>query len=355
MEIIKQPKWKIVEYSKNQIIKAGKTIKKENISDEERKSSIAVIDNWRASHAFPLHIIYMHLRRLAKTNHDIIVSERLKRLDSILGKLKREPTMSLWTMQDLGGCRFVVPTVEDVYAYAEKFEKSRKRHVLVNKYDYIRNPKPSGYRSVHMVYQYKSDRTETYNKNMLIEIQFRTHLQHIWATAVETMGLFTKEAIKSGQGSSDVKRFFALISSLFAILENQNIVPNTSADIDDLVDEIKSLDEKNKYLAFLSGIKVAVSVQNHKKSEYSSHNSYYFLKLDYNKRRLSIDQYKASEFEKANDAYNDIEQKKPEANIDAVLVRSNSFDTLRSAYPNYFSDITEFLSIVYSYLEGEKK
>ena len=43
-----------------------------------------------------------------------------------------------------------------------------------------------------MVYQYKSDRIETYNRNMLIEIQFRTHLQHIWATAVETMGLFDR-------------------------------------------------------------------------------------------------------------------------------------------------------------------
>jgi hypothetical protein len=33
--------------------------------------------------------------------------------------------MSLWEMQDLGGCRFVVPTVQDVYKYAERFELSR--------------------------------------------------------------------------------------------------------------------------------------------------------------------------------------------------------------------------------------
>lgn len=142
--------------------------------------------------SFTYNIIYTHLRRFAKNNKDIIVSERLKRLDSILGKLKREPTMSLWTMQDLGGCRFVVPNVGDVYTYVEKYEKSRKRHILKNQYDYIKNPKKSGYRSVHMVYQYKSDRIETYNRNMLIEIQFRTHLQHIWATAVETMGLFDR-------------------------------------------------------------------------------------------------------------------------------------------------------------------
>ena len=38
--------------------------------------------------------------------------------------------MNLWTMQDLGGCRVIVPTIEDVYKYANDYEKSRKRHIL---------------------------------------------------------------------------------------------------------------------------------------------------------------------------------------------------------------------------------
>lgn len=58
---------------------------------------------------------------------DIVVAERLKRLDSIINKLKREPNMSLWTMQDLGGCRFIVPTVNEVFLYAEKYKNSRIR------------------------------------------------------------------------------------------------------------------------------------------------------------------------------------------------------------------------------------
>ena len=59
----------------------------------------------------------MHLRRLAASRKDLIVAERLKRLDSIINKLKREPSMSLWAMQDLGGCRFIVPTIKEVYDY----------------------------------------------------------------------------------------------------------------------------------------------------------------------------------------------------------------------------------------------
>ena len=126
--IIKQPRWKKVEYSRSQIIKAGKIIRKIDASDAEKKEAISVIDNWRAAHAFPLHIIYVHLRRFTNSN-GVIVAERLKRLDSIVNKLKREQSMNLWTMQDLGGCRVIVPTIEDVYKYADQYAKSRKRHL----------------------------------------------------------------------------------------------------------------------------------------------------------------------------------------------------------------------------------
>lgn len=283
--IIQRPKWKKVEYSRNQIIKAGKTVRKDIITDNEMTEAIQVIDNWRAAHAYPLHVIYMNLRRMAANRDGIIVAERLKRLDSILGKLKREENMSLWTMQDLGGCRFIVPTVEDVYKYSEMFEKSRIRHTLKNSYDYLQVPKNSGYRCLHTVYEYHSDTTDTYNKNMLIEIQFRTHLQHVWATAVETMGLFTKQAIKSGQGSDDVKRFFALTSSLFALREDLPTVPNTCDSVSVLINEIRTLNQKYRYLDFLSGISVAVNAQEKDKGV-GIRPSYYILVLNYTTRRL---------------------------------------------------------------------
>ncbi len=348
-EIIKQPKWKQVEYSRTQIIKAGKTIRKDDISESEKENAIKIIDNWRAAHAYPLHVIYMHLRRMGERDKSIIVAERLKRLDSILNKLRREPSMSLWTMQDLGGCRFIVPTIEDVYKYSEIYESSQKRHQLKETYDYIAKPKTSGYRSVHRVYEYHSDKTDTYNKNMLIEIQFRTHLQHLWATAVETMGLFTKKAIKSGQGDDDVKRFFVLVSSLFAIEEKQPIVPNTINDISELVSEIEALNAKHNYLDFLRGIKVAVDYQD-KKDNKKVLFAFYILVLNYETHRLRILPFQASEFDTANQLYNHLESQKTKSNMDVVLVRVSSFDILKLAYPNYFSDINEFVNIVKSYL-----
>ena len=341
-------RWKKVEYSRNQIIKAVKTIRKDESTNDEIVAATKIIDNWRAAHAYPLHVIYMHLRRMGAINSKIVVAERLKRLDSIIKKLKREPNMNLWTMQDLGGCRFIVPSLDMVYHYSQKYEASRKRHILKNEYDYIKNPKPSGYRSLHIVYEYHSDDVETYNKNMLIEVQYRTHLQHLWATAVETMGLFTKQAIKSGQGSEDVKRFFVLVSSLFAIQEGCPVVPGTIEDIDELVSEIEAINARCNFLDMLSAIRVAVDHQNRAELDKQGYN---ILILNYETRRLSIKYFKPSETDEANEVYSQIESTRAESKIDAVLVRVSSYQALRSAYPNYFSDIGEFVDIVKSYLK----
>ena len=348
--IIKQPRWKKVEYSRSQIVNAGKTIRQGNPDTENYKQAVEVVDNWRAAHAFPLHIIYTHLRRMCSSNSRIIVAERIKRLDSIIKKLERESNMNLWTMQDLVGCRVIVPTVQDVYKYSLMYEKSRKRHIKKKEYDYIKDPKYSGYRSLHVVYQYHSDTTDTYNRNMMVEIQFRTHLQHLWATAVETMGLFTKQAIKSGQGSAEVKRFFVLVSALFAMRENQPIPPGVINNINEVVSEIENLNKKNNYLDFLSGVRVAVDAEGDKITN-KSQIYYYILILNYTTRRLKIKRFKASEIEDANSVYNSIESTRAESKVDAVLVRVSSFKDLKRAYPNYFSDIGEFVEIVKSYLK----
>lgn len=335
--------WKSPEYSKNQITKAGEIIKDFSCrSTKEIQDALNVIDNWRASHAFPLHVIYCKLKR-NYSNPDFIVAQRLKRLYSIVNKLEREPTMSLWTMQDLGGCRVIVPTINDVYNVAKSYKSSRVRHILKKEYDYIQQPKRSGYRSYHLVYQYQSDTKDTYNRNMLIEIQIRTHLQHLWATAVETMGLFTNQELKASHGKKDTLRFFTLISSLFALKENTPIVPGTPDKKEDIVSELKALDNKHKYLGMLSAIRVTVNSINVKDIKKGG---YYLLILNYVTRHLKLKFYKPSQINEATKEYNQIESTKNQKKIDAVLVSVSSFNTLKAAYPNYFSDILDFITTV---------
>lgn len=109
-------------------------------------------------------------------------------------------------MQDLGGCRAVLPDLNGVYSVAQSFLRAQHKHKLIRQDDYVLKPKPSGYRGVHLVYSYRSDRTETWN-GLAIEIQIRSQLQHAWATAVETVGLFTNQARKSSMGKANGSDF----------------------------------------------------------------------------------------------------------------------------------------------------
>lgn len=281
-------KWEIPKYSGNQINKAGKIIADPFSTIEEREDALVILNNWRAAHAYPLQVICSNLR---KKNPNAIVVQRLKRLESITGKIQRFPEMQLYKMQDLGGCRVIVDTIEQVYESVDKYKSSRIGHILKREYDYIANPKKSGYRSYHMVYQFHSETKDTYNKNMFIEIQFRTKLQHMWATAVEMMGIYTKSNLKSSQGDYDILRFFTLVSSLFAIQEKMPICPNTSGWADELISEIKYLDNKNNIISTLSGLNVSINYASNKYNQ-KDKNLYYIILLNYDKMRVTVKPFK---------------------------------------------------------------
>lgn len=329
--------WEVPKYSKSEINKAGSMIANSSSDTEEYDNALTILNNWRAAHAYPLRIICNNLRN---GNPNAIVVQRLKRLESITGKIERFPDMNLYRMQDLGGCRVIVNTVDQVYEAINRYKHSRIRHILKREYDYIQNPKSSGYRSYHMVYQFHSDKKETYNKNMLIEIQFRTKLQHIWATAVEMMGIYTKSNLKSSQGDENVLRFFTLISSVIAIQENMPVCPNTSSKTYELVNEIKILNSKHHIISILSGINLAIDYTG---KNLNNKNVYYLLILDYASRKVRIMQFKSTQLEAATKAYGNIEK---ETDKNVVLVSAKSFNELREAYPNYFVDISDFIKMI---------
>ncbi len=348
---INQPRWKEPEYTKKQINEAGSVMRNGAASERERKDALKIIDNWRSAHAYPLHVFYMNLRGKAETRSDILVVERLKRLDSIVGKLQRENGMQLYRMQDLGGCRVVLPTLDEVYLFSEKFRKSRIRHEFKKENDYIRNPKKSGYRSLHLVYKFKTDTSEKdiYNQySMLIELQFRTHLQHIWATALETIGFFTNQALKAGQGNEDILRFFVVVSSLFAIKEGCPVVPGTVDDEKGLIAEVMEINTRHHVLDMLKAIRVVIDRDTEKTPD---KRGYYILQLNYETHFLKRWFFKPSELEKANRLYDILEEKRGNAPLDIVLVRASSYTTVKAAYPNYFMDIGEFVDIVSGYLK----
>jgi Uncharacterized protein conserved in bacteria len=193
--------WITPEYDRAEVNAAAKVLlKNHSLSDEEHQWASDIVNNWRYAHNYPLNTFKVTLRSYAKkASPNAIVAERRKRLESILFKLDREPKMQLSQMQDIAGCRAIVDSKAGVYRLLEIYKKSNLKHKLHRVRDYIHNPKASGYRGVHMIYKYNSDKIKTWN-NLKVELQIRTQLQHVWATAVETVGAFTRQALKSSMG-----------------------------------------------------------------------------------------------------------------------------------------------------------
>lgn len=238
--------WTLPRYKRGVVDRAG-TALLEAVWELDRENILVVVDNWRSSHNYPLHSLTMNLRTRARAiDQDALIAQRLKRLTSITSKLEREPTMKLSQMHDIGGCRAVVRDAHCLNALIAKFEKGRhKCWELHKKYDYVANPKPDGYRSVHLVYRYASDSTERapYSK-LRIEVQLRSRLQHAWATALETVDTFTRQALKANKGEPDWQRFFTLMGHSIALREGQNAVPGTPYSRTELVGEIAHLADK---------------------------------------------------------------------------------------------------------------
>ncbi len=237
--------WTVPHFSRSEVDRAGRIYIDPNASAEDREIARTIINNWRSSHSFPLNTFQMNLRNTANRHDtDPTIARRIKRLPSIRHKLERIPAMKLSRMQDIGGCRAVLSGVETVEEVAEFYRsKSKIKHKLLREDDYVDQPKRSGYRGVHLVYAYYSDYADTYD-GLRIEMQLRSQLQHAWATAVETVGTFTEQALKSSLGEPDWLRFFALMSSGMARQEGRPLVPRTPESESALLSELYDLAEQ---------------------------------------------------------------------------------------------------------------
>lgn len=113
------------------------------------------------------------------------IKSRLKRLDSIQEKLHRKQLpFDMQTIEthihDVAGVRVVCAFVEDVYLLAEALLK-QDDVTLVEKKDYIANPKPNGYRSLHLIVTVPIF-LEHEKRVMQVEIQLRTIAMDFWAS-----------------------------------------------------------------------------------------------------------------------------------------------------------------------------
>ncbi len=339
------------DYSKSKVDWAGDTLSNRPTDPKKHNEALEILTNWRAIHSYPLHVFKQRLKRVSeKVDEDALVVQRLKRLPSILKKLQRryhgnEPTMKLSQMQDIAGCRAVVSNVKLArQLYKEHYIHGDLKHKKVNEKDYISSPKDDGYRSIHLIYRYNTDRKgkKEYN-GLLVEVQIRSKLQHLWATAIETVDFFTRQAIKSNEGQKEWMDFFKLVSSAFALMEKTPPVPNTPTNKHELFAKIKEKEKELNVIRIMSGWTRAIKVFRDVDREHTGL-KYFLLEMDIAGEKLNISGYTEDQAEIALANYAKAEKRNEgKKEFDVVLVGADASKDLEKAYPNYFADTKEFL------------
>lgn len=174
---------------------------------DDFRATTAVVRDWRHAHAYPMQKTSANLRSYVRNVPEAQVSQRLKKFGTIVDKLVRFEGMKLSRMEDIGGCRVVVP---DMAASRDLARRLKKNWTIRRDRDYVTEPKPDGYRARHLT---------AVKDGRFVEVQIRTVLQDFWANTVERDGRRTGVGLKFGDGTTVVRDQYRQISELMAAEE----------------------------------------------------------------------------------------------------------------------------------------
>ena len=318
--------------SKSRVNKAGEAVRDGVATEEDLK----IIDEWRAAHKYVLNTFQASLRSRVK-DINATVAQRHKRRNTIFDKLNRYPKMNLARMDDVAGCRIIFRTIDDLYNFREKFHKARFHHKRMNhddKYDYIKHPKKTGYRGIHDVYSCDVNSVSgAHLKGLLIEIQYRTEIQHAWATAVEVIGFITNSNPKFERGDKRYQTAMALASEILARAYEGRLGCFPELSNEEVVDRFLNLDKELGLLDMLGRLKSVKPMISKNKN---------VILIFHQNGNLDIKTYRAAT-EALEDLFK-IEKELPDA--DVVLVKADKSEDVGFAFKNYFSDARDFVKLV---------
>ncbi|MBI4808311.1 MAG: RelA/SpoT domain-containing protein [Nitrosomonadales bacterium] len=318
--------------SKSRVNRAGENIR----YGLDTPDDLTVIEEWRAAHRSVLNTFQAILRtRTRGTN--VTVAQRHKRKNTIFDKLNRLPGMQLSRMDDVAGCRLIFRSIRELNKFRSSFQKARFKHKRRNspeKYDYISHPKATGYRGIHDVYEYNvNSETGRDLAGLYIEIQYRTLVQHAWATAVEVVGFITESQPKFQQGDKRYEHEMALASEILARAHEGLNGPFPHKSNRELLEEFLAMDGELMLLATLKGLNQAKSEVSDKKNT---------ILIFTREGTLEVRSFRDAP--EALRALFVLEKEMPYNDI--VLVRADSSDEVRLAFRNYFSDASEFIRLI---------
>lgn len=163
---------------------------------------------------------------------------RLKTFDSAYEKLGRRgyehSRAGFERMKDIAGIRIITPHPRNVYEIRDilisQIEKTKPKNAMriVEQEDYIKNPKPNGYRSLHIIVEVKVSAVKSKKAKWIpVEIQIRTKLQDVWACYEHEF------KYKNPNPSHKFDELFKRTADRFATLDNTLERISSSLDDDD--------------------------------------------------------------------------------------------------------------------------
>lgn len=149
------------------------------------------------------------------------IKSRLKSADGIAKKLERKglpvTTENIEKhVTDVAGIRVVCSFPSDIYTMAEAFLR-QDDITLISRKDYIKNPKPNGYRSLHLIVEIPIFLHDQ-KKQMKVEVQFRTISMDWWAS-LEHKILYKKDVVISDDIKSQLYECAEAAAALDAKME----------------------------------------------------------------------------------------------------------------------------------------
>ncbi|MDU0458945.1 MAG: RelA/SpoT domain-containing protein [Geobacteraceae bacterium] len=267
----------------------------------------------------------------------ISVAQRHKRKRTIFDKLHRLPKMELARMDDIAGCRLIFSSIDELYSFRKKFHKAHFKHKRKNeldKYDYIKHPKSTGYRGIHDVYEYDvNSEVGRGLAGLFLEIQYRTLVQHAWSTAVEVIGFITESQPKFQKGDKRYEHAMALASEILSRAYENETGPFPEINNLDIVKQFLELDQDLALLKMLKGLNAADKAVSGNKNA---------ILIFSGTSELEVRTYRDAP--EALRALFELEKEMP--GYDIVLVRADSGEEVRLAFKNYFSDARDFIQLV---------
>jgi hypothetical protein len=328
-------------YSQRDVRRAGDVICA-NVWNPENRDKIleafGIANNWRDSHLYPMRSVRVSLaQRMRWRSLRGYTAARPKRMISIRKKLQRL-TINLEQINDIAGCRAVLDDMASVNALIEICENDFPQAIR-QRYPYIIDPKPDGYRSHHIVFDFQDDGVPDAFKGRRVELQLRTRLQHSWATAVEAVGLYRGEEMKQGEGDPNWLRLFRLMSLEFAHAEK--CIQSNHADRAARIAEIRKLNSTLGAASVLEDLRNATHYMSNFMQDVSAR--YYLIRYDNPTKQVTVTGY--SDAFEASAALAAAERKIELGEDDAkvVQVEVNKVANLVEAYPNYFGEVALFI------------